>query len=193
MRVALGAAGVGLAILTAATATADPPPPDPLLVVPAPAAGAPLPGPATSAAPPSAAQQTTSNALGAFTNLLAGPTGGVLPTQSGPGPNPLASIGLLLPQNFGMPTGDTASPYVLGDNTPSGFDRIDAYQGVHALLHGALGRMPRDQLGQPLPGTAPPPGTAVPPGLVQYFDPAAPAVPPPGPADPSLVLPVPPI
>ena len=64
-------------------------------------------------------------------------------------------------------------PYVLGENTPSGFARIDAYKGAHALLHGSMGRMPGTELGQPLPGTAPPPGTAIPPGLVQYFDPAA--------------------
>ena len=185
MRLALTAVGVGLAIATGSPAVADPPPPDPMLVVPAPAVDT----------PPAA---MTSDPLGALTTLLAGPSGGVLPTaaapQSGPAPNPLSSIGLLMPQNFGMPTGDQFSPYVLGENTPSGFDRIDAYQGVHALIHGALGRMPRDQLGQPLPGTAPPPGTAVPPGLVQYLpDPAVSPVPadPAAPAGPVVLLPYP--
>jgi len=201
MRLALGVGGVSLAILTGSPAAADPPPPDPLLVAvaaadtpaPAPVGDPPPAGPAPITMAPSAAQQTTSNPLAAFTNLLAGPSEGVPPNpavpQSGPTPNPLSSIGLLMPQNFGMPTGEQTSPYVLGQNTPSGLDRIDAYQGIHALIHQALGRMPRDQLGQPLPGTAPPPGTAIPPGLVQYLpepatspapaDPAAPAIPPP--------------
>ena len=46
------------------------------------------------------------------------------------------------------------------------------------LKGGLLGQMPQEQLGEPLPGTAPPPGTDVPPGLVQ-FQPD----PPPPPAD----------
>jgi hypothetical protein len=53
-------------------------------------------------------------------------------------------------------------------------------------LRGALlGQLPQQQLGEPLPGTAPPPGTNVPPGLVQFLpDPDAPPVPgaPPAPA-----------
>ena len=47
-------------------------------------------------------------------------------------------------------------------------------------LHGALlNQLPQQQLGEPLPGTAPPPGTNIPPGLVQFLpDPAAPPPPP---------------
>jgi hypothetical protein len=45
--------------------------------------------------------------------------------------------------------------------------------------------MPQQQLGEPLPGTAPPPGTNVPPGLVQNLPPAPdPAAPPLDPATP---------
>lgn len=109
-----------------------------------------------------------------------------------PAADPLALAGLLMPQNFGMPTGEEPSIYVLGENPPSGFARFDAFQGVHALLHGGLGRMPGTELGQPLPGTAPPPGTALPPGLVQFYDPAATAAAPAGPvaaADPVLLAP----
>lgn len=170
MRMGLAAAAIGLAIAASAPATADPAPPEPTLIEPAPVADAP-------------AQLTTSNPVETLTDLLraASTTTPLSPAvpQSGTAPNPLASIGLLMPQTFGMPTGDQPSPYALGENTPSGFARVDAYQGVHALLHGSLGRMPGAELGQPLPGTAPPPGTAIPPGLVQYFDPAAPAVLPP--------------
>lgn len=185
----VGAAGLaaGLAIVMAAPAAADPAT-DPPPIVPVPPADV-----AVAGTPPpalSAAQQTTTDPMGTLTDLLRGvtqvtplnPAVAQDPTQ----PNPLAAAGLLMPQNFGMPTGEEPSPYALGENAPSGFARVDAFQGVHALLHGSLGRMPDDQLGQPLPGTAPPPGTAVPPGLVQYFDPvpdpgAAPA------ADPLLL------
>ena len=55
---------------------------------------------------------------------------------------------------------------------------IDLYRDGR-LKGGLLGQMPQEQLGQPLPGTAPLPGTNIPPGLVQYLpDPAA--SPPPG-------------
>ncbi|MET0452034.1 MAG: hypothetical protein ABW137_09360, partial [Mycobacterium sp.] len=54
--------------------------------------------------------------------------------------------------------------------------------------YGGLGQAPQEQLGQPLPGTAPLPGTVIPPGLVQFLpDPADGPPPPPG-----LILPPPP-
>jgi hypothetical protein len=54
--------------------------------------------------------------------------------------------------------------------------------------YGGLGQAPQQQLGEPLPGTAPLPGTVIPPGLVQFLpDPADGPVPPPG-----LILPPPP-
>ena len=46
-----------------------------------------------------------------------------------------------------------------------------------------MGKLDPDQLGEPLPGTAPPPGTNIPVGLEQYLPeppPAIPPVPPPG-------------
>ncbi len=56
------------------------------------------------------------------------------------------------------------------------------------LKGGLLGQMPQEQLGEPLPGTAPPPGTVIPAGPVQFLpDPADGPTPPPG-----LVLPPPP-
>jgi hypothetical protein len=54
--------------------------------------------------------------------------------------------------------------------------------------YGGLGQAPKQQLGEPLPGTAPPPGTVIPPGLVDFLpDPADGPTPPPG-----LILPPPP-
>jgi hypothetical protein len=131
-----------------------------MILTATPAAAEPAPAPDPVLIVPE--QQVAPSPLGAFTG------------------DPLAAAALLMPQNFGMPTAGQISPYALGSNPPSPFARIDAFQGAHALVHGGIGQMPADQLGQPLPGTAPPPGTAVPPGLVQYLPepaPAAPAVP----------------
>ena len=51
---------------------------------------------------------------------------------------------------------------------------IDMYR-AGMLKGGLLGQMPQEQLGEALPGTAPPPGTNIPPGLVQFQpDPAPP-------------------
>ena len=66
-------------------------------------------------------------------------------------------------------------------------------QRAGLLKGGLLGQSPQEQLGEPLPGTAPPPGTNIPPGLVQYLpDPPPPpdAPPPPG-APPLPVVPPP--
>ena len=101
--------------------------------------------------------------------------------------DPLASVSSLYTHNFRMPSGDEASPYVLQTDVPPGpFARVDALKGLHAMLHGSLGRVPRSELGQALPGIAPPPGTNLPPGLEQFYvPPEAPAdVPPPVPPFP---------
>jgi hypothetical protein len=72
---------------------------------------------------------------------------------------------------------------------------IDMYR-AGMLKGGLLGQMPQQQLGESLPGTAPPPGTNIPPGLVQFQpDPAAPPdgapPPPPAPGAPPLLPPPP--
>ena len=84
---------------------------------------------------------------------------------------------LLLPRNYRTLQGaddPTPSPYDLQTGVPPGpFARVDGLKGVHAMVHGALGRMPADQLGQPLPGTAPAPGITIPAGPVEFLpDPA---------------------
>ncbi|MGB5111145.1 MAG: hypothetical protein WBO08_05785 [Mycobacterium sp.] len=45
---------------------------------------------------------------------------------------------------------------------------VDMYRDGR-LRGGLLGQLPQQQLGEPLPGTAPPPGTNIPPGLGQYL------------------------
>jgi hypothetical protein len=47
---------------------------------------------------------------------------------------------------------------------------VDMYR-AGLLKGGLLGQMPQEQLGEPLPGTAPPPGTNIPPGLGQFLPP----------------------
>ena len=63
-------------------------------------------------------------------------------------------------------------------NAPPPTGRIDAFQRAHGIWHEGMGRMDLDQLGQPLPGTAPPPGTNLPAGPMQFL----PDPPPPAPA-----------
>jgi hypothetical protein len=55
---------------------------------------------------------------------------------------------------------------------------IDMYHDGR-LRGGSLSQLSQQQLGEPLPGTAPPPGTNIPPGLGQYYAPPD-APPPPG-------------
>lgn len=130
-----------------------------------------------------AAEQTSVDPGGVLAGLLAGEGGGnpadaltqAVGLNAAPPTNPLLDTPLLQPQNFRMPASDQTSPYHLASNVaPSPFARIDAWKGVHALLHGGLGRMPGAELGQPLPGTAAPPDSNVPPGLEQYYIPAQP-------------------
>ncbi len=198
----LAAAGLSVTAWTGGlgSAAADPiPPVDPLIPVPAPADPAAPPAdpavvPQTELAPQALlgqfAQVAQSNPFATMQQYLADspqpPLLGMAPPPPGsaPGSDPLSMSQLLDPRNFRMPTSDQASPYALAPNdNPSPFDRVNAFKGVHALTHSNLGRMPGDQLGQPLPGTAPPPGTNIPAGLEQFYvDPAA--APPPGDAPP---------
>jgi hypothetical protein len=188
---ALGAAAF-LASTPTAVAEPVPPPPDPAVLVPADSAvdaasAAPAPNMFTANS-----QVTKDNPLMGFIDMLAQTSPATLlnpPPAAGTGAavNPLTGLDMLMPTSYGMPTGDSASPYVLGEANNGPFARVNAFKGVHALGHAGLGRMPREMLGQPLPGTAPPPGAAVPAGLEQFYaDPAellppAPVVPAPPP------------
>jgi len=142
-----------------ALAGADPaPPPEPVV---------PLPVPPPPVTPPTAAELTAEDPGAALTGLIG--TGAAVAAIT---PDMLGTASLLFPQNYRMPGDDQLSPYPLTEGVPPGpFARVDAYRGVHALLHGALGRMPRDQLGVPLPGTTPLPDSVLPPGLEQFLPP----------------------
>jgi len=184
------AGGLCVAVLVAQSATAaaetTAPPADPILIAEVPAGDAPP------IADPFAtnSQMTKQSPVAAFADMLAQASPDVLLATapgSAPAADPLATVGPLMPKNYRMPTGDNPSPYLLATGVePGPFARVDGWKGLHAMLHGSLGRMPGVELGQPLPGTAPPPGTAIPLGLVQFLpdpaelvppDPAAPVVP----------------
>lgn len=213
---ALWVAGIGLIAGTVALApaSAEPvPPPGPEIPLPGDPAAVPTADPAADAAttPPGLlgqlAQVVQSNPFATVQELLAespqSPLIGMAPPAPGsaPVPDPYTMAQALQPQNFRMPTADQVSPYALAPNdNPSQFARLDAFRGVHALAHSNLGRLPGDQLGQPLPGTAPPPGTNLPAGLEQFYaapeevpmPPDAPPVPATSPAEPVLLPPIPP-
>ncbi len=161
-------AGIGAAVLSwgcaAGVAAADDAPPPPPVLQP----------------PATPAEQTRTDPVGSLAGLLATGSPAEFLSQGGappgtPAADPLAAAFGLLPQNYRMPSGEEQSPYVLQTGVPPGpFARVDAFKGVHALIHGGLGRMPGADLGQPLPGIAPPPGTVLPPGLEQFYvDPTA--------------------
>jgi hypothetical protein len=166
-------AALGAASATAAADPTAPPIPDPALLAEVPVGDVPpVVDPFTTTS-----QVTKQNPLAAFADVLAQASPDVIlkPSTSTVGtPDPLASVGALFPKNYRMPTGELPSPYQLAtDVEPGPFARVDGWKGLHAMLHGALGRMPGAELGQPLPGTAPPPGTAIPLGLVEFLpDPA---------------------
>lgn len=152
-------------------ATADPvAPDDPELTGPPVAVGAASPDPFAAAS-----AQSQADPAGVLGGLLAGgPSADALMVAVGlnapPPLDPLASAGVLLPQNYRMPSGEVPSPYVLQTGVPPGpFARVDALKGTHAVVHGALGRMPGAELGQPLPGIAPPAGMNIPAGLEQFY------------------------
>ncbi len=190
---AAGLVAGAAAVAAAAPAGADPDPTFPAPPFPTPPLAVDVPPePPVPYSPYVAAEETRNNPAGVFTDLIAGTNQNPLLAQSAtpalPGTAPfqapsadmLESISLLMPQNFGMPGDEQQNPYALAQGVaPGPFARVDAFQGVRALLHGALGRMPREELGLPLAGTAPPPDAVIPPGLVQFLPPAEEILPPP--------------
>jgi hypothetical protein len=223
---AAGLVSVGAAVAFAATAAADddPPPPAPAPVSIDPAAppppgpvipgfGAPL-GPAGLDMLAQNGQQANPAALGAppITGLDQTTILGQNPLPSPPGADP-GVIPNLNPFNNGYGVQQCLKPsapgkcdefgVAPGDENADVSRRqwmgryVDMYR-AGMLKGGLLGQMPQEQLGEPLPGTAPPPGTKIPPGLDQFQpDPAAPPAPgappaPPAPGAPPPLLPPPP-
>jgi len=183
-----GALGLVAVFAPTPVAVAEPvsPPSDPAVVVPTEPAvdAAAVPAPDLFA---NNSQVTKANPLLGFIDMLSQSKSQSSPaTLLNPPPaagtaaavNPLTGLDLLMPTSYGMPTGDAASPYALGEGNNGPFARVNAFKGVHALGHAGLGRMPREMLGEPLPGTAPPPGTAIPAGLVQFLPDPVDLVPP---------------
>ncbi len=219
---AAGFITVGAAVALAATAAADPPPPVP---VPLPAdappppagAGAPMPGFGTPLGPAGVGvlaqngQPANPAALGAppvvgldQTTVLGQ---NAIPSAPGADPGAVPNLNVfnnaygvqqcLVPSAPGKCEQFDVAP---GDENADVSRRewlgryIDMYR-AGMLKGGLLGQMPQEQLGEPLPGTAPPPGTNVPRGLVQFQpDPPPPPgapVPPPAPGAPPLLPPPP--
>ncbi|HZQ33217.1 MAG TPA: hypothetical protein VFB19_15960 [Mycobacterium sp.] len=163
----------GTAVVSMATAAADPPPPppaDPGVAPPPQNLNDVLAPPVTAILGPAAPPGS-----GAPVDLLLSQ----YPAPSVPGSEPaqpmdpssaLSGNSFLLPQNYKLSPPDQGNMYSIapGDVTdqPS---LIPALKGAHALWHGGMGRLTPDQLGQPLPGTAPPPGTNIPAGPVDYL------------------------
>jgi hypothetical protein len=191
---AAGLLAFGAAVAFAATAAAQPPPPED----PAP----PPPGPTA----PILGQPLT-NGFGVLGQTDAPPVGPLgLPEVSGldrgtllgqnavpmaPGAGPGTPPNLNVFNNgYGLPQNDVPSAPGQGSqfDVPAGQENADVskreWLGRYIDLYrdgrlkgGLLGQMPQEQLGEPLPGTAPPPGTNIPPGL-GLPDPDAPPVPP---------------
>ena len=77
------------------------------------------------------------------------------------------NTGYLFPENATMTAQEqSGSMYGLGapgDDSPPA-DQWDAIRRARGLFHTVMGKVPEDQLGGALPGTAPPPGTNLPVG-----------------------------
>jgi hypothetical protein len=212
-----GLLALGAAVAFPATAAADPlPPADPGPIPadpppPAPGAGAPIPVIGSPLGPAGLDLLAQSNAPDSVPGALGAPQVIGLDHNSVLGQNPVpeapnGGIGVVpnlnpfnnaygaqqlndVPsapgqgQQFGVAPGDQNSDVT----RRQWFGRwIDLQRA--GRTYGGLGQAPQEQLGQPLPGTAPPPGTVIPAGPVQFLpDPADGPTPPPG-----LILPPPP-
>ncbi|BDX29846.1 hypothetical protein TUM20985_03930 [Mycobacterium antarcticum] len=209
---ACGLLALGAAVAFPATAAADDPPPDPALIP-----GAPPPPPPPGPTVPMMGQLgpagldvlAQSNAPGVPGTLGAPPVVGldqttILGLNAAPAP-PGGGTGT--PPNLNVFNNAYGIQLNEVPSAPGQGQQFDVAPGAEnadvtrrewfgrwidmqraGRTYGGLGQAPQQQLGQPLPGTAPPPGTVIPPGLVQFLpDPADGPTPPPG-----LILPPPP-
>jgi hypothetical protein len=213
--VAVGLLALGAAVAFPATAAADPPPPDPAPLPADAAPPPPPPGPAVpvigSNLGPVGLDVLAQNRAPAVAGGLGAPqvygldAGSVLgqtPTPSLPGAGPGTPPNLNVfnnaygagainevpaapgqGQQFGVAPGDENADV----NKRIWLGRYINLYRAGDLKGGLLGQVPQQQLGEPLPGTAPLPGTNIPPGLVQFQPDPADIPPPPG-----VVPPVPP-
>ena len=181
-----GMLAVGAAVASSATAAADPLPPPP---PPAPAEPAPTPNaaPIGLLPPPGVLQSFLPDgamAPGSGHDFLLSQA--PVPAVSGGAPNqapqPLLldenAIRALLPTNFGLTGQGQQSIYsytpAAPDAPPGGL--LDNIRGARGLFHYPMGKLDVSQLGEALPGTAPPPGTNIPLGLNWPEPPPAPDI-----------------
>ena len=185
------AVAIGAALVGSTSALADPGPSEP-----------PSPPPPAAFVPPNA---TVGSVLAQAGAPSVGPAGlpdmsafapglllGQNPVPSAPGaPGVVATPDLhafndqyLLPQNVAPAApGEGAADIGIGPSADApGTGRLAFLRRLHEMYQGGaldgalLGQVPYEQLGEPLPGTAPGPETFVPPGLgFGLVDPAAPA------------------
>jgi hypothetical protein len=161
-----GALTGGWAIAAAATAAADPPPPADPTAPADPAAPAPLPG----ISGPMGAQLTAPGQSFNLAELL-------LPQHqvpSVPGGQPAAPADYsalnptyLMPPNFKLSeqaNGETFYGSAPNDPNAPSPDKWEYFKRAHGAWHSVMGKLDQDQLGQPLPGTAPLPGSNIPAG-----------------------------
>jgi len=219
---ALGFITAGAAVAFAATAAADPPPPDPAsapgdpAAPPPPGSGAVIPGVGAPLGPEGLNVLAQRGQDGSLASLGAPSQPGMdlatvlgqnaIPSPPGAGPGAIPNLN---PFNNGYGNQQCLKPSAPGQCEEFGvapgdqnadvsrrqwLGRYIDMQRAGLLKGGMLGQMPQEQLGEPLPGTAPPPGTRIPQGLDQFQpDPAAPPDgAPPAPPAPGAPLPPPP-
>jgi hypothetical protein len=175
---------VGAAVLGPAVAAADPPPPgEPAPPVAVPVLGSDL-GPdglgvLAQAGDPASGPLGAPNISGLDGATVLGQNAAPSPPGAGPGvvPNLRAFNNAYGPQQNLVPSApgqgeqfDVAPGKENADvNARTWMGRyIDMYR-AGMLRGGLLGQVPQEQLGEPLPGTAPPPGASIPAGLGQYL------------------------
>ena len=209
---AFGALAVGAAVAFPATAVADdlPPPPDPAPMESDPPPAGPSVPMLGALGPTGLNVLAQSNAAPAQGTLGAPPVGGLDQTSIlGQNPVPLAPgavAGYGAPPNLNVFNNSYGIQQYEVPSAPGGkqFDVAPGQENADVSrrewfgryidmqragrTYGGLGQRPQQQLGEPLPGTAPLPGTVIPAGPVQFLpDPADGPTPPPG-----LILPPPP-
>ena len=186
---AAGMLAAGAAVAFSATAAADEPPPPGADPAPAPTGFLPPAGTLQSFLPEGAM------APGSGYDFMLGQA--PLPTAQGGQPAPVVvgadgqpvpapqsptildpqAIQALRPTNFGLAGQGQQSMYsytpAAPDAPPPGF--LANAKGAHGIWNYQMGKLDPNQLGEPLPGTAPPPGTNIPAGLGESLpDPLAP-------------------
>ncbi len=167
-------AGVLAAIASPASAVADPPPPGPA----DPAAPAEVPPDTRLGLPIVGSINTNELLLGQYPL----PAVGSAQPSAPPDLNALSgnAIQFLLGPNLKLSEQGQDSIYSVGPSDPNALagDKWEYFKRARGAWHQVMGKLDPNQLGEPLPGTAPLPGTNMPVGLGQNLpEPPPPALP----------------